>query len=220
MAAIVERENLSLAEFLELYADLEQRPALYQVVVCYGFGYNLASYPHAISTVWEFEKLDPYAWKLLELMSFLGPDAVEERLLIEASTELLADWAPRFNESRLGLVGSSLVQRNKQKRLLSTHRVVQDVVLATMDAKKKQSMFDRIVRLLWSEWPAALPKPSKEPELPQPKSRGGRLHVDQWPACAAIYPHVLRIHQLWPNLSSATADSSMLFAKLLSEAAW
>jgi hypothetical protein len=92
--------------------------------------------------------------------------------------------------------------------------------LATMDVTKKRYMFDQVVRILWADWPSAMPKPSKEPELPQPKSTGGRLHVGRWPVCAAIYPHVLRIHQLWSSISDLPETTSMQFAKLLNEAAW
>ncbi len=63
-------------------------------------------------------------------------------------------------------------------------------------------------------------KPSKEPELPHPKSTGGRLHVGRWPVCAAIYPHVLRAHQLWSTISDPSEGTKLLFAKLLTEAAW
>ncbi|KAM0521113.1 hypothetical protein ACHAPE_002586 [Trichoderma viride] len=65
-----------------------------------------------------------------------------------------------------------------------------------------------------------MPKPSKDPELPKPKSTGGRLHVARWPVCASIYPHVLRMHQLWPSIPNISEATNLLFAKLLSEAAW
>lgn len=64
-----------------------------------------------------------------------------------------------------------------------------------------------------------MPTPSKEPELPQPKSSGGRLHVGRWLVCAAIYPHVLRIHQLWSAISDPSEATGLHFAKLLNEAA-
>jgi hypothetical protein len=89
-----------------------------------------------------------------------------------------------------------------------------------MNNTSKRFMFDKVVRILWADWPSAMPKPSKEPELPQPKSTGGRLHVGRWPVCAAIYPHVLRIHQLWSTISDTSEITSLLFAKLLNEAAW
>ena len=160
----------------------------------------------------------------MELISFLDPDVIGEDLLMAASVEVLSDGAQfkksNYIEARADLLQSSLIQRDKQKQQISVHRIVQDAVLVTMDVTKKRFMFDQVVRVLWADWPLAMPKPSKEPELPQPKSAGGRLHIGRWPVCAAIYPHVLRIHQLWSAISDPSEATSLHFAKLLNEAAW
>ena len=138
--------------------------------------------------------------------------------------EFLSDGAQfkkgNYIEARSDLLQSSLIQRDKQKQQISVHRIEQDAILATMDAIKKRFMFGRIVRVLWADWPSAMPKPSRKPELPQTKSTGGMLHVGRWPICAAIYPHVLRIHQLWSTISSPPEATRLHLAKLLNEAAW
>jgi hypothetical protein len=220
MAGIIRRQDLTLSEFFELYTDHEEHASLYDTK----FDTNLVTYPHSLSTVWAFERLKPQARQLLELISFLDPDVIREDLLMEAAVELLSEGAPfkksNYIEARSDLFQSSLVQRDKQKQQISVHRIVQDVILATMDVAKKRLMFDKVVQILWADWPSAMPKPSKEPELPQPKSSGGRLYVGRWPACAAIYPHVLRIHQLWSSISDLSEATRLLFAKLLTEAAW
>ncbi|KAI0553925.1 tetratricopeptide repeat domain-containing protein [Xylaria curta] len=130
------------------------------------FDTNLITYRHSLSTVWTFEKLKPQARQLLELCSFLDPDAVEEDLLIVA-----------FGEMLRGTEQFKKIQRDKQKQQVSVHRIVQDAILATMDSTKKLGTFDQIVRVLWADWPSSMPKPSKAPELPQRKSSGGRLHA-------------------------------------------
>ncbi|KAK2774312.1 hypothetical protein FQN52_004296 [Onygenales sp. PD_12] len=220
MAGIIRRQDLTFSEFFELYTDYEENTSLYETK----FDTNLVTYRHSLSTVWAFEKLKPHARQLLELISFLDPDVIGEDLLMEAAVELLSDGAQfkksNYIEARTDLLQSSLVQRDKQKQQISVHRIVQDVILATMDAAKKRFLFDQVVRILWADWPSAMPKPSKEPDLPQPKSTGGRLHVGRWPICAAIYPHVLRIHQLWLAILDPSETTRLLFAKLLSEAAW
>ncbi|KAL2833318.1 tetratricopeptide repeat domain-containing protein [Aspergillus cavernicola] len=220
MAGIIRRQDLTLSEFFELYTDYEEHASLYETK----FNTNLVTYRHSLSTVWAFEKLKPQARQLLELISFLDPDVIGEDLLMEASVELLSEGAQfrksNYIEARTDLLQSSLVQRDKQKQQISVHRIVQDVILATLDDAKKRFMFDQVVRILWADWPSAMPKPSKEPKLPQPKSTGGRLHIGRWPVCAAIYPHVLRIHQLWSAISDPSEATSLLFAKLLNEAAW
>ncbi|KAK5636012.1 hypothetical protein RRF57_011724 [Xylaria bambusicola] len=65
-----------------------------------------------------------------------------------------------------------------------------------------------------------MPKPSKPPELLKPKSSGGRLHVGRWPVCAAMYPHILRLHQLRPTISEPSEATKLQPAKLLTEAVW
>lgn len=219
MAGIIRRQDLTLSEVLELYMDHEEHASLYETK----FDTSLVTYRHSLSTVWAFGKLKPQSQQLLELISFLDPDSIGEDLL-EASVEILSEGTPfkksNFIEARTDLVQSSLVQRDKQKQHISVHRIVQDVILATMDAERKRSIFDQVVRILWADWPSAMPKPSKEPVLPQPKSSGNRLYVGRWPACAAIYPHVLRMHQLWSAISDLTEATKLLFAKLLTDAAW
>ncbi|CAG8278644.1 unnamed protein product [Penicillium salamii] len=220
MAGIIRRQDLTLSEFFELYKDHEEHASLYETK----FDTNLVTYRHSLSTVWAIEKLKPQARRLLELISFFDPDVTGEDLLMAASMELLSEGAKfkkgNYIDARTDLLQSSLIQRDKQKQQISVHRIVQGVILATMDARKKQFIFDQVVRMLWADWPSAMPKASKKPELPSPKSTGGRLSVGRWPVCAALYPHVLRIHQLWSVISDLSEDTRLLFAKLLNEAAW
>ncbi|TVY55719.1 putative disease resistance protein [Lachnellula cervina] len=220
MAGIIHRQDLTLSEFFELYTDYEEHASLYETK----FDTNLVTYRHTLSTVWAFEKLKPQARQLLELISFLDPDVIREDMLMQASVEMLSEGAQykksNYIEARADLLQSSLVHRDKQNQQISVHRMVQDAILATMDATKKRFMFDQVVRILWADWPSAMPKPSKKPELPQPKSAGGRLHIGRWPVCAAIYPHVLRIHQLWSTISDPSEATKLHFASLLNEAAW
>ncbi|KAL7897244.1 P-loop containing nucleoside triphosphate hydrolase protein [Trichoderma sp. SZMC 28014] len=220
MAGIIRRQDLTLSEFLELYADREEHASLYETK----FDTNLITYRHSLSTVWAFEKLKPPARQLLELVSFLDPDVIGEDLLMAASMELFPDGLQfkksNYIEARSELLQSSLVYRDKQMQQISVHRLVQDAILTTMDDGRKELMFKKVARILWGDWPSAMPKPSRDPELPKPKSTGGRLHVARWPVCASIYPHVLRMHQLWSSIPDLSETTNLLFAKLLSEAAW
>ncbi|CAG8899390.1 unnamed protein product [Penicillium egyptiacum] len=219
IAGIIRGQDLTLSGFLDLYADHEESASFYETK----FNTNSGTYGHSLSTVWAFGKLKPQPQRLLELISFLDPDGIGEDLL-EASVELFSDGASfkesKYIEARNDLLQSSLVRKDNQKQQLSVHRIVQDVILATMDSGRKRYLFDQVVRILWADWPSAMPKPSKEPELPQPKSSGNRLYVGRWPACAAIYPHILRMHQLWSVMSDSSEATKLLFAKLLIDAAW
>ena len=220
MAGIIRRQDLTLSEFYELYTNHEEHADLYGT----RFDTNLVPYRHSLSTVWAIDKLKPQARQLLEIIAFLDADVTGEDLLLEIFIELLSE-GPTFRkstylEARADLLQSSMVRRNKQKQQVSVHRIVQDVVLATMNVAKKAFMFDHVIKALWASWPSAMPKPSQEPVLPKPKSSAGRLHVGRWPVCATLYPHVLRMHQLWTSLSEPSDATSLHFAKLLTEAAW
>ncbi|KXL41430.1 MAG: hypothetical protein FE78DRAFT_526029, partial [Acidomyces sp. 'richmondensis'] len=220
MAGIIRRQDLTLSEFYELYTNHEEHASLYET----RFDTNLVPYRHSLSTVWAIDKLKSQARRLLELLAFLDPDVIGEDLLMELSVDLLSEGSTfrksSYLDARADLLQSSLVQRNKQKQQVSVHRIVQDVVLATMNDAKKESMFGHVMKSVWARWPSAMPKPSKEPVLPKPKSSGGRLHVGRWPVCAALYPHVLRMHQLWAAISDPFDATSLNFARLLTEAAW
>jgi len=201
--------------------DHEEHASLYETK----FDTNLVTYNHSLSTVWALEKLKLQSRQLLELMSFVDPDVIGEELLMEVAAKLLQVEGAHFKRSnyidaRTDLMQSSLIKRDKRKQQVSVHRIIQDVVLATMDNTKKRLTFDHVLRVLWASWPSAMPKPSKEPHLPPPRSTGGRLSVGRWPDCAAIYPHVLKIHQIWPVISNPSDATKILFAKLLTEAGW
>jgi hypothetical protein len=220
MAGIIRRQDLTLSEFFELYTNYEEHASLYGTK----FDTSLVAYPHSLSTVFAFDKLKGQSRQLLELISFLDPDVIEEDLLMSAYVKLASDGTrfkkANFIDARTDLLQSSLIQRDKQKRCISVHRIVQDTMLATMDDAQKRTIFERVVHILWADWPSAMPVPSKEPELPKPKSAGNRQHVGRWPICAAIYPHVLSVHQLWVNIPDHSEAVRLHFARLLSEAAW
>lgn len=220
MAGIIRRWGLTLAEFLELYNDDEERSKLYRTK----FDTHLVPYCHSLSTVWAFDKLRDDARLLLEVISFFDSDVIREDLLIEASAMLLPEHSQfkkwHYIEARTDLLQASLIHRDKQKQSLSVHRTVQDVMFARISLAKKRFMFDLVVRILWENWPSAMPKPSKKPKLPQPKAIGSRLHVGRWPICAVAYPHVLKIHRLWSTIPGLSEATKLIFAKLLLEAAW
>ena len=204
MAGIIRQQDLTLSEFFELYTDYEEHTRLYETK----FNTDLVTYSHSLSTVWAFEKLKPQAKQLLELISFLDPDLIKDDFLIQASVELISEGAQfkrsNYIEARTDLLQSSLIRRDKQNRQISVRRIVQDVILATMDATKKRLKCDQLVRILWMRWPSAMPKPSKEPQLPHPRSAGGRLSVGRWPVCTEIYPHVFK------DTSALVSDSKSI----------
>ncbi|KAH7323575.1 tetratricopeptide repeat domain-containing protein [Rhexocercosporidium sp. MPI-PUGE-AT-0058] len=220
MAGYIGRQELSLWEFMDLYNDEAEHADLYDK----RDDSMMRAYPHRISTVWAFDKLRPEARRLLEILAFLDPDVVQEDLVVEASTAVfpkdVAFKNSHYRDLRTELLQSSLIRRNKQKNELSVHRLVQDVIKAQLSEDMIQPTVDLVVHLLWANWPSAMPKPSQVPELPQPKANNKRLEVGRWPVCAALYPHVLRLHQLWGSFADISTTTKLQFASLLNDAAW
>ena len=220
MASVIRHQQLDLTEFLELYQDCTEHPDLHGK----RFDSGIRTYPYSISTVWAFEKLNPEAKAFLELMSFLDPDCIQEDILAEAPTEMSVEHFPYnkklYREARTELLQSSLVKRNAQNKELSMHRLVQDAVRAKLDREQVQAYFTFAVHLLWTAWPSAMPKPSRQMFSTQQKASDKRLLVSGWPLCAALYPHVLRLKQLWESINDISTDTRLQFAALLNDAAW
>lgn len=116
MAGIICQQDLRLSEFFELYADYEEYANLYETM----FDNNLVTHRHSLSTVWASEKLKPQAGQLLELVSFLDPNVIDEELLMKVSVELLSERAhckkSSYIEARTNLLQSYLIQKDKQSR--------------------------------------------------------------------------------------------------------
>jgi len=216
MAGIIRRQDLTLREFLDLYNDPYEHANLHGMK----FDSITQSYPHTIATAWAIEKLRPKPRRLLESIIFFDPDNIKEDLLIELSTDLFSARKDEYRKVRTELLQTSLIRRNKQNNEISVHRLVQDAVRAKLDDATIRSIFGRFVCLLWANWPSAMPKPSRAPEYPQPKANNKRLEVGRWPLCAALYPHVLKLHQLWPSIGDLPDTIKIQFSALLNDAAW
>ncbi len=220
MASVIRRQQLDLGEFLELYQDCAEHLEFHGK----RFDSGVRTYPHSISTVWAFERLNSEARVFLELMSFLDPDCIQEDIFAEASTEMSVEHFPcnkkPYREARTELLQASLIKRNPQNKELSMHRLVQDAVRAKLDREHVQVYFRFAVHLLWIRWPSAMPKPSRQMFDMQQKASNKRLLVSRWPLCAALYPHVLRLKQLWESVDDSSTDTRLQFADLLTDAAW
>jgi hypothetical protein len=151
IAGVIRRQDLTISEFFELYIDHGEHASLYKTK----FDTNLVTYKHSLSTVWALKELKPQSRQLLELMSFVDPDVIGEEILIEVAAKLLQVDGAHFRKSsyidaRTDLLQLSLIKRDKKKQQVSVHRIIQDVVLATIDKAKKQSTFNHTLRALWA----------------------------------------------------------------------
>ncbi|KAJ8133200.1 hypothetical protein O1611_g417 [Lasiodiplodia mahajangana] len=221
MAGIIRQRDLSLHEFLSIYEDAGKRAQLY------GTKYDTSprAYKYSVATVWALEKLSPDAKGLLKVLSFMDPDIIQESTLFDAAAAMFADMPftmLRFRNACTELSQTSLIKSDKRKDdyRISIHRLVQDAVLSTMSNEDISSIFAVLVKTLWDKWPTAFIAPTKFSPILHHKDSNMRYQVGRFPICAGLYPHIIRLKQLWPSASSSTKDTTIRLAALLNDAAW
>jgi len=137
-------------------------------------GDSEAEYSQPVATTWSlsFEKVEqrnPGAAELLRMCAFLAPDAIPEELFQQEYS--LALDAISFDEAVAALRRYSLVERNRQEKMLSVHRLVQAVIFDAMSDSTRSQWRERVVRAMNEAFSAALLK--------------------EWVSCERLLPHVL-----------------------------
>ena len=212
IAAIIRRRDLLLGQFLELHKEDVDLFDLHNLRIGPRRGYE-----YSLASVWALGDLDPAALSLLNVISMLDPEYIQEEIL----TGSLGDVEPldypttkkEYHETLPLLTQSSLVQRNPVLAELRIHRLVQDVARANMQkvALCEEKVFELTVQLVSSVWPFI--------------TRGsvGRAHkVDRWRQCAKLFPHISRLLRIYRSIQqrNSTYRARTGFADLLNEAGW
>lgn len=177
-----------------------------------------------IVPTYDARTLTPTALQLFELLSFLSTGLPEE-IIKALALELLSADAPydeaAYEEGRDALLEHPLIVLEGARRKLVVINTIQDRVFATLNDGKRKRFFEGVTRTIWSEWPAALPRPSREPLQPEPKKRAQRLLVSRWPDCEDLHHTIARLEKLYPDLANLTSEEGrLLFSKLTTEGAW
>lgn len=203
---------------------------------------DIGTYPHSIATAWCIDSPSEIPKELIQLTFFFHGEKIREELLTNVflghgMNGRARSWI-RYEIGRNELLWSSLIQRDKGQKTISVNPLVQDVMFSYPGSHSKSGQFHLVLRALWEDWPAALPKPPggevgscagdplrtrKPPEerrLPGPKSFGQRLNLNRRQECASIYPHIKRLHRILGAMPQLPADTGILFARVLIEASW
>ncbi|KAJ5720963.1 uncharacterized protein N7483_008897 [Penicillium malachiteum] len=77
-----------------------------------------------------------------------------------------------------------------------------------------------MVKLLWQAWPSGMPAPTKPSLLLEHKVANMRWSMSRYPLCVALYPHILRLKQMWSQVADCSDSTKVRFAALLTDAAW
>jgi hypothetical protein len=213
MASVIRTKFLSCSEFLELYDDAKEAPALHssvpQPLRDRGRG--------GLGAVWDIESLTQPARVLLDILSFLHGDCIQESILtrrIAADTSSLIPDFPKtrldFLDARHQLIRSSLIYHNQETAEYRIHPVVQDVVRGKMSIERMKTIFATAVDFVLAAWP--------------PSGGVGVHDVALWRTTTKMYQHVRHLMTLMvtnPNHILPDKDAvRMKVATLLNRAGW
>ena len=114
----------------------------------------VATFSLAIERV---EKINPVAADILRACSILHGEAIPEELFLEGAAHLRERLAANLNgwDEAVGILRDySLVQRNSEKRMLTIHRLVQVVLIDTMELVGQRQWAERMVRAMDAIFPS------------------------------------------------------------------
>jgi tetratricopeptide (TPR) repeat protein len=171
--AYLEETNESLSNYLTIYQ--QQRAELLK-----RRGGLVPTHPDSVATTWSLafehiERANPAAIELMQLCSFLAPDAIPEEIIIEGAPHLgpvlqpVAADRSRLNAAIAELLKYSLVRRNATTQTLTIHRLVQAVIRDEMDEQTQRHWAECAVRAVNQVFPSeeAAPWPHSQRYLPQ-----------------------------------------------------
>jgi hypothetical protein len=210
MAAVISRNDMTYKDFLEYY-DREQ---CVKDFIDFNLGQD-TGYEHTLSTVWALDRLSRGASSLLEVISLIDPDRIQEEILEQdSSTVQIEDGRgypqdpSEYLKARAELIKSSLITRNKIQHIIRVHRLTQDGVRAAMDHKRLQQTFNSAVSLISSVWPFV--------------TIDRRHNITRWEKCDSLVPHILRLKNFYSSFNAPpkTLEPGIKFAKLLNDVGW
>lgn len=208
VAGAIQRQNLSLAEFLEFYKKGAFRAQIYQ-----------SEYGRMQMPIWSafaFNHLSPKAASLLDTICFLDPDTIAEGMFTffikaAAAKDIALPGFPRTNlsyvEARTELTRCSLLRRNVALKELTVHRLVQDSAIAGMTPDRLVSAFKASLEMLSAAWPSTAVQD---------------WNVERGKKSAPLLPHIIRM-KLQYEMNQTLQETDIYnndFGKLLAEAAW
>ncbi|EFH86219.1 FxSxx-COOH system tetratricopeptide repeat protein [Ktedonobacter racemifer] len=179
--AYIEATQCSLEDFLHLFQTypiqlLDERDAH-------------AQHPHSVTTTFRlaFEQVqrnkNSAAIEILTLCAFLAPDDIPETLFLEGQRWLEPPLAAaiehplQFQAALRDLLAYSLIRRNSQKKTLSIHRLVQEVLKAHIGEGTQKLWAERAVRIIQQIFPASA------------------VEFASWEQCERLLPHALAATQ-------------------------
>lgn len=205
-----------------------------------------SKYPHTTATVWMLDKLDAAPRMVMNVLSFLDPDHIQEEILTEGAAKIKArDYPKTWNDyfaARQALWRRSLVRtaetRSKQEKdeVLANDSVSEEDIGSvtgskeeTIEQTKSQLSVHRVVQdASRSQMTREQLREAFDTAVSLLLTRWNRnerlWHYDRkdWPRAEHLYPHVvqMRYHYVQLEMESQKTIASVDFVRLLDCAAW
>lgn len=160
--AYIWAEGIDLSEYIHLYEQKRMELLAWRSEDTFAGEYD---YPYSVATTWSlsFERIEqahPAAADLMSVYAFLAPDAIPDEIIINASSELgpylshitTADY---FHKVVGVLLRYSFVQRNRERKTTSVHRLVQFVFKSRVKMRDGRTWVERVVKAMEKSFTAA-----------------------------------------------------------------
>jgi tetratricopeptide (TPR) repeat protein len=203
--AYIDETGYNLTDYLELYRQgklrlLEQRGEK-----------PFSIHPESVAVTFSlaFEKVRlkyPPALELLCLFAFLHPDAIPDEMIkagapvLGISLQALATHPSKLNDAMRILRKFSLVQRRNDTKMLSIHRVVQDILREKLKPTQQRRWANKVVRLVNHVFPEG--------------------DFSNWSLCASYLPHAQKCAELITEYQLHQKEAADLLQRLGSYCYW
>ncbi|KAH8704099.1 hypothetical protein BGW36DRAFT_444704 [Talaromyces proteolyticus] len=185
MAGVIIRQDLTFSEFLDRYQKESAHAELFNLKI--GPSKARAGYEHTIASVWALDQLEEGSHSLLQAMSLLDSDSIPEYILEENPAAGIWPGYPstsaEYQNARTELIQRSLITRQKDKKTLNIHRLIQDAVRARMTDDEFNKVFSSMLSFVSAVWPY------------EEFSFGNEIY--RWARCQDLFPHVLKLQSLF-----------------------
>ncbi|RYN22169.1 hypothetical protein AA0115_g9324 [Alternaria tenuissima] len=206
IAGTMVRRDLSFEEFSSLYDQEALRADLHRAN-------EFASTARTLYTTWNFHDLSQSALSLINVITFFDPDQISEDILMMMSSvevrhrpEEYPVTATGFMDARSELAKSSLVKRNRERKELVIHRIIQDAARLRMQPNVVDSCFISVTHLLYTAWPFS--------EF--------EFSTARWRLCEPLISHVANLYRIYQQTDAlkAVKEGRPELARLFMDFGW
>ncbi|KID59428.1 NB-ARC and TPR domain protein, partial [Metarhizium brunneum ARSEF 3297] len=155
--------------------------------------------------------LDEHTQCLIYILSFLNPEGIPQKILIDHSSRAQPKAYPtnhaELNNAQTKPQLASLISFNESTHSLRMHRIYQDIVRESLSPEMRMKALVTALGIISQAW------------IYQPLEH--RFNTTRYEACSAIFPHVGRIYQHYEEMfKTRNVNASEQAACLFNDAGW